>query len=242
MSATGNDDGTTADHRRPLTTTSYAVLGLLAVRSWTTYELTKQMEASMRNLWPRAERKIYDEPKKLVEHGLATVTRDTVGKRPRAVYAITPAGRRALRDWLDEPGALASLEFEALVKVVFAEQGDKRQLLDTLRRIRDGYEYKTHMDAQWADHYLRTGGQFPDRLAIISVAFKLQSDLNRTFGEWARWALAIVDQWPDDLRQAPPAQAALEEIRRRGDVAGPTAGPPGAGDWPYPPDLPERSK
>ena len=38
-----------------LTTTSYAVLGLLCLRDWSTYELNKQMQRSMRLWWPRAE-------------------------------------------------------------------------------------------------------------------------------------------------------------------------------------------
>ncbi len=50
---------------KALTTTSYAVLGLLAIRPWSTYELAKQMEVSLRNFWPRAERKLYDEPKEI---------------------------------------------------------------------------------------------------------------------------------------------------------------------------------
>ena len=68
---------------KPLTTTSYAILGLLAIKPWTTYELAKQMEVSLRNFWPRAERKLYEEPRKLVAYKLATVQHETVGKRPR---------------------------------------------------------------------------------------------------------------------------------------------------------------
>ena len=86
---------------------------------------------------------------------------------------------------------------------------------------------------------MHTGGRFPDRLAVIGVVVKLQADLNHTILEWARRALATVDEWPNDLRQAPLAQGALDEIRRRGEVLGPTTGHPAVGDRPYPPDLPE---
>jgi DNA-binding PadR family transcriptional regulator len=202
---------------KALTTTSYAVLGLLAIRPWSTYELAKQMEVSLRNFWPRAERKLYDEPKKLVDHGLAVVTRDTVGKRPRSVYEISTAGRQELRDWLSEPGALASLEFEALIKVFFAEHGSKDQLVANLEWIRDGSDERAAIDAQWAEYYLNTGGQFPDRLGPISLVGKLQADLNHTIREWARWALRTVDEWPGELRAAPAAREALEEVRRRSD-------------------------
>jgi DNA-binding PadR family transcriptional regulator len=200
---------------RPLTTTSYAILGLLAIRPWTTYELAKQMEVSLRNFWPRAERKLYDEPKKLVEHGLATMTRDAVGNRPRSVYEITDQGRQALRDWLDEPGALPALEFEALIKTFFAEHGTKDQLLANLEHIRDGCERRVSNDARWAEHYLATGGQFPERLGVISLVGTLQAELNHTILAWARWAVSTVEAWPDDLRTAPLAQEALERIRCR---------------------------
>ena len=90
--------------RGSLTTTSYAILGLLAVKPWSTYELTQQMERSLGHMWPRAASKLYEEPKKLVDHGLARATQDRVGQRPRTVYSITDKGRRALAAWLREPG------------------------------------------------------------------------------------------------------------------------------------------
>ena len=60
------------------TPTSHAILGLLAIRSWSTYELTQQMHRSLRRFWPRAESKLYEEPKKLVELGWATATLELV--------------------------------------------------------------------------------------------------------------------------------------------------------------------
>jgi PadR family transcriptional regulator AphA len=199
---------------KPLTTTSYAILGLLAIRPWSTYELAKQMEISLRNFWPRAERKLYEEPRKLVAHEFATVHRETVGKRPRSVYRITAAGRRALQAWLDQPGALASLEFEALIKVFFAEHGSKEQLLANLERIYAGATARALLDAQWAQQYLTTGGQFPQRLAVISLVGTLQAQLNHSVMAWAGWARQLVDSWPEDLRTAPPARDRLELIAR----------------------------
>src|SRR5919106_1258551 len=116
----------------PTTTTSQALLGLLALRSWTTYELAKQVQRSIGWFWPRAERKLYDEPKRLVATGLAKGTPEMTGARPRTVYAITARGRRAVQHWLGEPPAPPSLEFEGLVKVFFADSGSLEQLRATL--------------------------------------------------------------------------------------------------------------
>src|SRR4249920_809741 len=117
---------------KPLTTTSYAILGLLRLRSWTSYELAKQVQRSLGWFWPRAERKLYDEPKRLVAAGLATSVNEMTGARPRTVYTISDDGRAALRRWLGEPAAPPTLEFEGLVKVFFSDGGSLEQLRATL--------------------------------------------------------------------------------------------------------------
>ena len=90
---------------RPLTTTSYAVLSVLALRDHSTYDLTKQMRYSLHYLWPRAESNVYAEPSRLVEAGLASSRQEFIGDRRRTVYSITHAGRRALSTWLAAPSA-----------------------------------------------------------------------------------------------------------------------------------------
>ena len=94
-----------------LTSTSYAVLGLLSIRPWSSYELTQQMDRSLGRVWPRAVSKLYEEPKKLVTHGLARSSTERNGRRTRTVYAITPEGRRAclFREPLED-GLLTALQ------------------------------------------------------------------------------------------------------------------------------------
>ncbi len=55
--------------------------------------------------------------------GYAQASQQRRGRRPRIVYWITPAGRRALARWLAQPGAGPEVEFEQLMKVFFAEHG-----------------------------------------------------------------------------------------------------------------------
>ena len=119
-----------------LNTTSFAMLGMLAIQPWSTYELAKHVDHSLRPLWPRARSNLFNEPKKLVVHGLAAATEETVGRRPRTVYTITPAGRRALRQWLGTPGEGPVLEFEQLLKVFFADQGTKTDALNAVATIK----------------------------------------------------------------------------------------------------------
>ena len=168
------------------------MLGLLALRSWTTYELAKQVQKSLSWFWPRAERKLYEEPKRLLDDGLATASRERTGKRPRTVYDITPAGRAALRAWLDEPPAPPTLEDEGMVKVFFADGGSRDQLLVTLGRIAAEAERRRDLLAQMA------AGRplvFPARAHLNAISLRLHRDLEETTLAWARWAGAQVEQW-----------------------------------------------
>src|SRR5215218_695795 len=119
-----------------LTTTSYAILGLLAVKPWTTHELVQQVDRSLRRIWPRAASKLYEEPKKLVAHGYARATDDSVGRRPRTRYTITANGRRALAAWLQTPGDGPVLEFESLLKIGFADSGSRADIIANLAATR----------------------------------------------------------------------------------------------------------
>lgn len=182
---------------RELTTTSYAILGLLALRPWTTYELAKQMERSLRNFWPRAESKLYEEPKNLVAHGLARAAGEFTGKRPRTLYSITPKGRRALRRWLDEPGAGPVLEFEAILKVFFGDQGTKEQLLANIRSIRARAEADREHGLGFLREYVETGGPFPERTHIVYLMMNFLMRNGDALLDWARWAEREVAAWPD---------------------------------------------
>lgn len=201
--------------RPRLTTTSYAVLGLLARRPWSTYELTQQMSRSLGRIWPRATSKIYEEPKKLVEHGLARARREQVGDRPRTVYSISPAGRRALRAWMAEPAAGPVLEWEQLVKVFFAEDGSKA---DTLARLAEAraWAVEQNLDNLGAARAYAAGeAEFQDRVAINVLSGGFLTEYYRLVAEWADWATGIVEQWPDDPAEAEPDPAALRRVVRR---------------------------
>lgn len=203
--------------RSPLTTTSFAILGLLAVQPWSTYELTRQMDRSLGRLWPRAQSKLYEEPKKLVEHGLAEATTERVGKRPRTVYSITPAGRHALAEWLQSPGAGPVLEFEQLLKISFAEHGTKADALATIAAAHTWAEERNEENLATARAYLGGRGPFQHRAAQNMLAGAFLTEFYRMVAQWAEWAAGQVEQWPDDPAQAVPDQAAFEQIVRRAE-------------------------
>jgi len=202
-----------------LTTTSYAFLGLLAIRPWSTYELTRQMSRSLGLMWPRAESKLYEEPKKLVARGLAEASTEPVGRRSRTVYTITGEGRRALAEWLAQPGAGPSLEFEALVKVFFSESGTRADLLANLAAARSWAAERGAQSHAIGTAYDEGGGPFPHRRAQQLLAARFLNDFYLTVAQWADWAATVVDGWPDDPSLAVPDRADLDETNRRAAIA-----------------------
>lgn len=194
-----------------MTTTSYAILGLLAVKPWTTHELVQQVDRSMRRMWPRAQSKLYEEPKKLVAHGYARATEDSVGRRRRTRYTITANGRRALAVWLQEPGAGPILEFEQLLKISFADSGSKADIITNLEATRAWVLEQNEENLATARAYLEGRGAFPERAALNQLAGRFLSDFYVTVARWMVWASEIVDTWPDDVRDAPFDVAVAEE-------------------------------
>ena len=198
---------------RELTTTSFAILGLLALQPWSAYELTKQAQRSLCFCWPRAETRLYQEPKNLVQHGLAKALVETKGRRSRTVYSITPKGRRVLRRWLDQGSAPPRLESEAFLRLFFADYGTKDGLLATLAELEgQARALREQAVTQGAEYATADAGPFPERVHILGLLGQFVLDQTDLLARWARWAHAEVERWPD-VRGAQASPATIEAFR-----------------------------
>lgn len=183
---------------KPLTSTSHVLLGLLGVRSWSAYELAKQMERAVHYFWPRAERKMYDEVKNLVAHGVAAAKKEPAGARPRTVYTITRKGRTALRRWLAAENSPHALEFEAVAKVFFSEQGSKEDALANVLSVRDeATAYMEHLGRVARETVQTEGGPFPDRAHVNVLTFTFGWSFADALLRWSDWAEAEIEKWSD---------------------------------------------
>lgn len=177
------------------TTSSYAVLSLLAIQPWSAYELTNQATRSLRFAWPKSERLLYSEPKKLVELGWATTHTERIGQRPRNVYQITDAGRKALAAWTATRPDPPQLEAEALLRILFADQGtadDARRSLEELSS--DATELHDQV-VQLMRSYLEDGHPFPHRVHLSVLFATFQVELFALMQRWSEFAATEIDQW-----------------------------------------------
>jgi DNA-binding PadR family transcriptional regulator len=188
-----------------LTPTSYAMLGLLSLRPWTTYELANQMRRSVSWFWPRAERKLYDEPKRLAALGLASARTEKTGKRASTIYEITPAGRKHLREWIETPNvAPPAIEMEAMIHLFFADNGSPEAMTETLHQMRD--QAISAIEELVAMSTAITSGddEFPDRRATNALTMELFVRIHQTIRDWTQWAEAEFQRWPPVRRRRQP--------------------------------------
>ena len=182
-----------------MTTSSYAVLALLDLKPWSGYELTKQAQRSLRYAWPKSERLLYSEPKKLVQLGFATVHQEVVNGRSRNVYTITDEGRNALGDWSSTRTEPPQLESEALLRFLFADSGSLEDLERVLDELEEDVTDLHDSVVTLMDSYLEgdDGHPFPHR-AHLSVVFAVaQLEMFRAMERWIEFARAEVADWPD---------------------------------------------
>jgi PadR family transcriptional regulator, regulatory protein AphA len=110
---------------RRLSSTSYLVLGLIALRGPSaSYDLKRAVGRSVGYFWPFPHTQLYDEPMRLVEAGLLTTTSDDHGRR-RRTYSLTPRGLEVLREWLNDSDArIWQVRDEGELKLFFSELAD----------------------------------------------------------------------------------------------------------------------
>jgi DNA-binding PadR family transcriptional regulator len=182
----------------PLTTTSYAILGLLDIREWTAYDLTQQARRSLAHLWPISESQLYAEPKRLAAEGLITIREGAAGpSRTRQQLRITARGRKELRSWLATEPSAPRVQMEVLLRVLFATAGTKHDLLGALDATQQSAQAAYDQGRAILATYQEGGNPFPERLHANVLWMVFVHDLLLLTLQWVEFARAEVEAWQD---------------------------------------------
>ncbi len=178
-----------------LTTTSYVILGLLAIKPWSAYELANQISRGVRFFWARAQSNVYAEAKRLVAAKLATSATSYTGNRRTTTYQITERGVAALVEWLDAESPPPTFESESLLKVWFAENASKSVLLKQIETVEEQALAALDLWRSRADELLQHGGIFPERVHINALIVDYMLSQAEAARDWARRAREEVGLW-----------------------------------------------
>ena len=121
-----------------LPATSYAILGLLTFGDELTgYELKQRADITLRFYWVApATSQIYTELRRLTDHDLVSARSRPGDGRDVTTYAITEAGQRTLRSWMDEtPAGFPVLKHTVLLRMLMSNASDP----GTVTRMLESY-------------------------------------------------------------------------------------------------------
>lgn len=219
---------------------TYGLLGMLAVRSWTGYELTRQVRRSLRFVWSSSDGHLYREQKRLVDLGWATVQQEPAGKRSRKRYTITEDGRTALKTWLATKPEEPHFQIDGVLRTFFGDQGDRDDLLASMRDTAAMARSMLTEMLGFVDEYLEEGGplwmlerdlgssqadrldfhgrpMIPERLHVVALTIDVTTQLLGTLDRFFTETAGQVASWPDlsDDSITPTTRRRLEQIRAR---------------------------
>src|SRR5262245_31450558 len=103
-----------------LSATGKVILGMLSARPRSGYEIKQLVDTSARFFWAASYGQIYPELKKLEKAGLISGDDSSRGARQRTTFTLTAAGRRAAREWMEQPPEVLETRDEGLLKLFFA--------------------------------------------------------------------------------------------------------------------------
>lgn len=134
----------------------FAILGMLALlKKSSGYDLKKHMESSTQYFWKETFSSIYPVLEDLEKQTLIEkIDEPTKNDRKRHVYALTPAGKKVLEQWLMQPPEDIQLRNELLLKLFFGTFVPIETTIEHLQK------YKTELESrlcsfQHIEHELR---------------------------------------------------------------------------------------
>jgi DNA-binding PadR family transcriptional regulator len=168
------------------------------MRPWSAYELAQQATRSLRYAHPRTESHLYEEAKRLLRLGWATSHTEHHGRRPRTIYEITGDGRGALQAWFTTPARDPDLNFETLLRVLFADQTDKATLDRSLEETAESARrlFDDAVERLLSPYLSDDGGPFPERRHIAALVAAFVADYLHLIERWSEFARDEIRSWP----------------------------------------------
>jgi len=165
-----------------------AALGLLARSPGSGYDLLREFERSMANVWPATQSQLYGELNKLAAAGLIEVT--DVGARGRKEYRITEAGREELRRWILDTDADPPYRSAGQLRVFLLGELPREHARDHLAAMAAHAEAEVDRLQQLRDS---VDWDSDDSLFFGRAALEHGLRMKAMEADWARWGIGRLD-------------------------------------------------
>ena len=116
---------------------AYVILGALRWGPQSGYDIKRIVDKATRFFWAASYGQIYPELHRLTSEGLIEQAgEEDGGGRRRVRYALTPAGTRALDEWLRGSAGSYELRDEWLLRLFFADALEPAEALELVRSLK----------------------------------------------------------------------------------------------------------
>ena len=168
-----------------LSATAKVILGMLAQRPRSGYEIKSLVDHSTRYFWAASYGQIYPELRRLAEAGLIEGTDSPTGGRQRTIYELTRAGRHALDEWHEQPAEVLEYRDEAMLKLFFAGAVAPGRATEIAR-------HRSEQSLEIADALRAVEEQAEGKDQPAYTVLRFGIDLNEFIADWfERQALAF---------------------------------------------------
>lgn len=166
----------------------HGILGLLCGRELSGYDLTREFDLTLSNVWSASHSQIYPELARLAGDGL--IQQVGSGPRGRKVYAATDAGRAEVVRWLREGEPGRELRVESLLQGFFwwlLPDDETVALIERERAV-----YAEELARYEGYRALLEEGDWRSNPELRAQRVMLEAGIRYVSGliEWADWATA----------------------------------------------------
>jgi DNA-binding PadR family transcriptional regulator len=164
----------------------HGLLGLLAERPASGYDLTQRFEKVVGPVWPAKHPQIYAELGRMATEGLIRI--ESEGPRGRKAYEITDAGLAEVRRWLVETNPEQALRFEPLLRSFFFWLMEPDELAAHLERESASYRKLADTYREYGAAKDRGDFGFSPQTQSLRVAVEAGARIYTALADWAQWA------------------------------------------------------
>jgi len=179
-----------------LSATAKVILGMLAARPRSGYEIKQLVDNSARFFWAASYGQIYPELKRLEKEGLIAGSDSSQGARPRTIYKLTAKGSHAAQQWIAREPETFELRDEGLLELFFAGSIDPARTPEiareraaqaaataaVLRGVEEEIEQKRSGDAEFS----------PDAGSLTVLRYGIE--MNEWAADWFERAAERLEQ------------------------------------------------
>ena len=169
----------------------HSILAILSSEPKTGYQLSKDVEGSIRFFWQATHQQVYRDLAHLEQSGFVTHTDVAQEDKPdKKVYSITKAGTKELIRWMNEPSELPATRDSFMIKLFMGHLAGADSLLKDLRNQKQIHEHRQTLFCYIEKKYSRNFESLPVEQQYMYMTLRRGIVLEKA---WLAWCEEVED-------------------------------------------------